>query len=227
MKKHQPITLREMIILSLMDAVLIVAQMIFGMIAGIEIVTVLYLCFSLVFGWKMSWLLGIIFSITRCLIYGFYPNVLLLYLIFYSICPWIIWLSSRYEKAVWVMALSSVLICIWVLLSPLPKLVWINWMAGVTCLILVCLLVFIKKADQKGTGFILIVFCTLLFTCIDDGLAVLINGFSFKAAYGYFLASLPVMILQAFNNLIAFSLFSIPLSRVFNRLHSSLQERKS
>ncbi len=53
-------------------------------ISGVEVVTVLFLVFAFVFGVKMSVTVGTAFSLLRCLVFGFSPNVLILYLLFYN-----------------------------------------------------------------------------------------------------------------------------------------------
>ncbi len=78
-------TAKDLAFISIFTALLIGSQFVFSFIAGVEIVTVLFLTFAFVFGIKRSLLLGTAFSLLRCLIFGFFPNVLLLYLLYYTI----------------------------------------------------------------------------------------------------------------------------------------------
>ncbi len=71
-------------------AILIAGQFALSAISGVEIVTVLFLTFSYVFGIKNSLFVANAFSILRCFIFGFIPNVLLLYLVYYNIFALII-----------------------------------------------------------------------------------------------------------------------------------------
>lgn len=54
-------------------------------VSGIEIVTVLFLSFAYVFGVKRSIFVANAFSVLRCLIFGFFPTVIILYLVYYNL----------------------------------------------------------------------------------------------------------------------------------------------
>jgi hypothetical protein len=68
-----------------MTALLIGGQFVLSQVGGIEIVTVLLLSYSYCFGAKKGACVAVCFSILRCFIYGFYLNVILLYLIYYPL----------------------------------------------------------------------------------------------------------------------------------------------
>lgn len=57
--------------------------------------------------------------------------------------------------------------------------------------------------------------CTVFFTLLDDLISPLFFGYSAEAAYGYFLASLYVMIPQLICATMSVALLFVPLSRVF------------
>ena len=80
MKKIKDITLIGMFV-----AILIGGQWALSSISGVEVITVLLLCFSYVFGWKRGVLVATTFSILRCFIFGFFIQVIILYLIYYNI----------------------------------------------------------------------------------------------------------------------------------------------
>lgn len=65
-------------------ALLISAQLCFAAIPGIEVVTVLFVTFSFSFGAKHGCLSAILFSLLRQFVFGFYPTVLVLYMVYYS-----------------------------------------------------------------------------------------------------------------------------------------------
>ena len=66
-------------------ALLLGAQYALWFVKGVEVVTVLLLVFSYRFGVKCGVLSAVAFSLLRCLLFGFFPNVVLLYLIYYPL----------------------------------------------------------------------------------------------------------------------------------------------
>lgn len=68
-----------------MTALLIGGQLALYMVAGVEVVTVLLLCFAFVFGPRAGALSAIAFSLLRCFLWGFYPSVIVLYIIYYPL----------------------------------------------------------------------------------------------------------------------------------------------
>ena len=67
------------------DALLIGGQVVLSSIPGIEIVTVLMLCFCFSFGIAHGVAIAITFSLLRCFLFGFQINVIVLYLIYYNL----------------------------------------------------------------------------------------------------------------------------------------------
>ncbi len=76
---------RDLAIIGIFTAILIGAQLVLAAIAGVEIVTILLLSFCFAFGIKRSVYLVNLFSLLRCLIFGFFPTVVILYLVYYNI----------------------------------------------------------------------------------------------------------------------------------------------
>lgn len=68
---------------AVMCALLIGGQYILSFAAGVEIVTLLLLCFSCVFGARQGVLCAVAFSLLRCFVFGFYPSVVVLYLVYF------------------------------------------------------------------------------------------------------------------------------------------------
>lgn len=66
-------------------AMLIGAQLVLGSLSGIEVVSVLLLSFSFSFGFFVSVAIATTFSLLRCLIFGSYINVIILYLVYYNL----------------------------------------------------------------------------------------------------------------------------------------------
>lgn len=75
----------EIAYIAVMCALLIGGQYIFSFVAGVEIVTLLLACFSAVLGGRRGAMCGVAFSLLRCLVFGFYPSVVVLYLIYYPL----------------------------------------------------------------------------------------------------------------------------------------------
>ena len=76
---------KKIILSGVFTALLIGGQFALSSISGIEIVTVLLLSFVYKYGIKQGLFVANAFSLLRCFIFGFMPNVLVLYLIYYNI----------------------------------------------------------------------------------------------------------------------------------------------
>lgn len=85
MKFHPAATAKNIAYIALMTALLIGGQFALSFVAGVEIVTVLLLCFSAYFGVFIGVATAVGFCTLRCLIWGFMPNVVLLYYIYYPL----------------------------------------------------------------------------------------------------------------------------------------------
>lgn len=78
-------TAKEIALISVFTALLIGGQFVLSGISGIEIVTVLLLSFSYYFGIRRGLLVANVFSLLRCFIFGFFVNVIILYLVYYNL----------------------------------------------------------------------------------------------------------------------------------------------
>ncbi len=76
---------KDLAFIGIFTAILIGGQLALSAISGVEIVTILLLSFSFAFGIKRSLFVANLFSILRCFVFGFFVDVLILYLIFYNI----------------------------------------------------------------------------------------------------------------------------------------------
>ncbi len=76
---------KELATVGVFVALLIGGQFVLSSVSGIEIVTVLLISFCFYYGIKRGILAGVAFSLLRCLVFGFFPNVLILYLVYYPI----------------------------------------------------------------------------------------------------------------------------------------------
>lgn len=76
---------KKIILPGVFTALLIGGQIVLSGVSGIEIVTVLLLSFAYRYGIVQGLLVANSFSLLRCFIFGFMPNVLILYLVYYNI----------------------------------------------------------------------------------------------------------------------------------------------
>ena len=78
-------TAKEIAYVGVMTALLIGGQLALAGIGGVEIVTVLFLSFCVTFGAVRGMATATAFSLLRCFIWGFFPTVIILYLIYYNL----------------------------------------------------------------------------------------------------------------------------------------------
>ena len=94
-------TAKEITTLGLFVALLIGGQFVLSGISGIEIVTVLITSFCFYFGVLRGSIVATAFSLLRCFIFGFMPNVIFLYLIYYNLVAIIFgFLGKVFNKSV-------------------------------------------------------------------------------------------------------------------------------
>lgn len=87
---------KDIVRIAMCVAMLIGGQLALSAVSGIEVVTVLLLCFCYTFGAQLGVAAAITFSLLRCLIFGFYINVVILYLVYYTLFALFFgWLGSR------------------------------------------------------------------------------------------------------------------------------------
>ena len=78
-------------------AMLIGGQLALSSISGVEIVTVMMLCFCYCYGIRHGIAVATTFSLLRCFVFGFQINVIVLYLIYYNLfAVFFGWLGARF-----------------------------------------------------------------------------------------------------------------------------------
>ncbi|MBR2322825.1 MAG: hypothetical protein IKA54_04440 [Clostridia bacterium] len=77
-------TAKEISLLGVFIALLIGGQFALSAVSGVEVVTVLAVSFFYFFGIKRGVVLATAFSLLRCLVFGFFANVVILYLVYYN-----------------------------------------------------------------------------------------------------------------------------------------------
>ena len=75
---------KEIVYLALFVALAIATQTALSILPGVELVTLLFVSYAFAFGAKNAMLAATAFSLLRQLIFGFFPTVLILYLIYYN-----------------------------------------------------------------------------------------------------------------------------------------------
>lgn len=78
-------SVKEIATVAVFTALLIGGQLALSAVSGAEIITVLLLSFSFYFGARLGMLCATAFSLLRCFVFGFFPNILVLYLIYYNL----------------------------------------------------------------------------------------------------------------------------------------------
>lgn len=89
-------TSKEIAIVGVYSALLIALQYVLSGIKGVELVTVFLLCFAFSFGSFNGVVCAIVFSLLRCLIFGFFPTVIILYLVYYPVFALFAGLIGKY-----------------------------------------------------------------------------------------------------------------------------------
>lgn len=77
-------TAREVAQLAVFVALVIVAQLALSFVPGVEIVTLLFVSYSFTFRARRGMLAATAFALLRQLLFGFFPTVLILYLLYYN-----------------------------------------------------------------------------------------------------------------------------------------------
>ena len=82
--KKQINTAKDCAFLATFVAVVIAIQLGLSFVPGVELVTVLFVCYSFAMGVKRGMLAATVFALLRQLVFGFYPVVLILYVVYFN-----------------------------------------------------------------------------------------------------------------------------------------------
>lgn len=94
-------TAKDISLIGIFTALLIGGQFALHFISGVEIVTVLLLSFAFYFGWQRSFFVANAFCLLRCFIFGFFPNVMILYFVYYNLFVAVFaLLGMRFKKTI-------------------------------------------------------------------------------------------------------------------------------
>lgn len=112
-------SIKDLTIMGVFVALLIGGQFALFAVSGIEIVTVLFASFVFCFGIVRSLIVGTAFSLLRCFVFGFMPNVLILYLIYYNLFALVIgFVGNKMDKSL-NLTKTIVIVCLCALLTAL------------------------------------------------------------------------------------------------------------
>ncbi len=174
-------------------ALLIACQAIFSIAPGVEVVTLIFICFAYSFGRSCAVMLGFAFSLLRCVVFGFSPTALILYLAYYPLLGLTfaqigkskIFSSDKYVKIVYiitdvvllVLALTPLSLILFNVIKTPPAQefllkVLLYVLSGILALLFIIfnLLFFNKKIQMNGTYAVLkvifVTVCALTFTIL-------------------------------------------------------------
>ncbi|MDE6597941.1 MAG: hypothetical protein K2K60_04820 [Clostridia bacterium] len=227
-------------------ALLIGGQYVFSFVVGVEIVTLILVCFASVFGVKRGVILATAFSILRCVIFGFTPAVLVLYLIYYPALAALFgglgrFKSEDFSKVKFAVAVNILLISVCVAcvlgyaldiikISRLYKvtlqiLLWVIFSLCAVLLIAFDFLFIAQRKFKKGNAQILRLIayaaigavCTVCFTLLDDVISPLFLGMNRLSALSYFYASFAAMLPQTACTIVCITTLFLPVTKVLTR----------
>lgn len=76
---------KECAYIAVFVSLVLAVQLALSAVPGVEAVTALFVCYAFVFGVKRGMAAATVFSLLRQLVFGFFPTVLILYLVYYNI----------------------------------------------------------------------------------------------------------------------------------------------
>ncbi len=88
-------TTKDLAIIGLYTALLIGGQLALSAISGVEIITLLFTAFCFYFGTWRGMAVATAFSLLRMIVFGFFPSVLVLYLVYYNVFALVVGLIGK------------------------------------------------------------------------------------------------------------------------------------
>ena len=223
---------RSAAVCAVMTALLIAVQYALGFVPGVELVTVFLLCFCVAYGAACGMLTATAFSLLRCILFGFYPNVAALYLVYFNAFALLFGMIGRREKpiAVWVCPLlllplaagcavgAALGLPVSVLYrARLSAMLWALFGVLAAVLALYLLLTAVRRgaAGREAAALAaLAALCTVCFTLLDDVFTPLFYGYTPSAALAYFYTGFFAMVPQTLCAAVSVLCLYPPLVRV-------------
>ena len=227
---HRPA--QSVAVCAVMCALLLAAQFVLSFVPGVEIVTALFLAFCTFFGWRCGMLTATAFSLLRCFVFGFYPNVIVLYLVYFNVFALFFGRPGGRPVAAWLCpvllavlaggALTAALAEIPVSILYTGRLKGAAWtLFAVMCALLLLYGVLLargKRGVRAASLAAFAAFFTVCFTLLDDVLTPLFYGYTRDAALGYFYTGLLAMLPQTVCAAVSVLLLYPVLARIFGRV---------
>ena len=222
-------------------ALLIGGQFVFSFVVGVEVVTLILTCFAFVFGARRGVICAIAFSLLRCIIYGFYPTVILLYLIYYPLLALVFGLLGKCRNlssplcavsvnTVLVAIAATCAVCYFADIIKVAKvyavtikvLLWVIFcLCSILCVTYNCIYFSKVKAKCEILKVILLAsvgaVMTAIFTLSDDIITPLFWGYSRLTATAYFYSSFTAMLPQIICTVVSVCTLFLPLTAVMRR----------
>lgn len=228
-------------------ALLIAAQLALSAAQGVEVVTVMLLSFSYVFGVWCGVFSALTFSLLRCFIFGFYPSVIVLYIIYYPafalVCGLLGRISNSFYESKRALFIAAVnIICLSaaagatataatgaIHVAPAADIA-INtafYILGGAFLALAAtcnLTAVFLKGDKRANS--LKVICatgvaalfTICFTLLDDVITPLFMGMTQQTALTYFFVSFTAMLPQTICAIVTVSTLFLPVTSALRKV---------
>lgn len=231
----------DVAVVGMTTALLLAGQLALSAVSGVEIVTVLLLCFSYSFGIGRGMSAATAFSLLRCLLFGISVPVLLLYLIYYN--AFAVLFGFLGERA---FSKKTEIVCTEILFAVLLAAATI-FLSGVirvspllkkgTDAIAVVLLVIVGVAAAAYNGLLLFgkrisgvdaakktvsvtalaAVCTICFSLLDDVITPLFYGYDARTASAYFYTSFLAMLPQTLCTICTVGTLFLPLVKIFDK----------
>lgn len=125
-------TSKETAYIAVFVALLIAAQLVFAMIPGVEIVTLLFVTYAFTFGVCRGMVSATAFSLLRQFIFGFFPSVLVLYILYFNFLVLVFGLLGKAVKRPvqnlwWLLAVACACTTIFSMLDNLITPLWLGY----------------------------------------------------------------------------------------------------
>ena len=226
---------KEIAYIAVTCAALLGGQFVFSFVVGVEVVTLILACFSYQFGARRGMICAVAFSLLRCLIYGFYPTVILLYLIYYPLLALLFGLLGKCKNLssplcaviVNILLLSVSTVCVFCYFADIIKvakvyavtikvLLWVIFsLCAALCIFYDCVYFSHLKAKGEILKVILLASAgavmTALFTLLDDIITPVFWGYSRNTALAYFYSSFTAMLPQIICTVVSICTLFLPL----------------
>lgn len=218
---------------AMLTALLIAIQYAFSFVSGVELVTVFFLCFCYVFGTRCGLLTAAAFSLLRCLLFGFMPNVIALYLIYYCLFAAVFGVAGKRKMPAFLcpaLLIALAAASAYFAITGVPISIFyqkrvsamLYILFGISLVLLIFYFVVIfkdksRKAAELASVTALAVFCTVMFTLLDDVITPLFLGYSRDAAAAYFYTSFLTMLPQTICAALSVFILFHPLKSAFVR----------